>query len=112
MAPPMDPLLRRGFRNRSIISILENALRKRSSPPMNLTEGLCPRDLPEVLSAHEPVGGPLRSEDLLEEFFRERENPGKLSDPRTESAVQGAGQCEQILSLQQFRTSGAEFRSA
>ena len=111
MAPPMAPLLRRGFRNKLIISILENSLRKRSCSE-HLTEGLCPRDLPEVLSAHEPVGSPLRSEDLLEEFFRERENPGQLSDPRTESAVQGAGQCEQILSLQQFRTSGAEFRSA
>lgn len=103
MAPPMDPLLRRGFRNRSIISILENALRKRSSSFRKPDRG----PLPEG-----PVRGPLRSEDLLEKLFRERENPGKLSDPRTESAVQGAGQCEQILSLQQFRTSGAEFRSA
>lgn len=104
MAPPKAPLLRRGFRNKLIISILENSLRKRgvllvqetcprSSPPMNLTEALS-------------------SEDLLEEFFREREDPGQLSGPRTESAVQGAGQGEQILSLQQFRTSGAEFRSA
>ena len=53
MAPPMDPLLRRGFRNKLIISILENSLRKRSPRSENLTEDLCPRELTEDLCTKE-----------------------------------------------------------